>query len=118
MTTADVPGHAGRAVDGDVDGPAVHALDGTWARDVRWWDVAFYVIAVLSAAALLTADVRGPALAASLTAIAVLVLAYVLWGALMGAGEWMTLRGELPLERVLEEYAEFVRYGLVGRAPQ
>lgn len=46
------------------------------------------------------------------------LLAYVLWGALMGAGEWMTLRGELPLDQVLEEYVELVRFGLLGSAPR
>ncbi|HEY6559467.1 MAG TPA: TetR family transcriptional regulator [Polyangiaceae bacterium] len=40
------------------------------------------------------------------------LLAYILWGAVMGAGEWMALRGELSLERVLDEYLEFVSFGL------
>jgi AcrR family transcriptional regulator len=42
------------------------------------------------------------------------LLAYVLWGAVMGAGEWMTLRGELSLDRVLDEYVEFVSFGLLA----
>jgi hypothetical protein len=42
------------------------------------------------------------------------LLAYTLWGAVMGAGEWMTLRGEFSLDRVLEEYVEFVSFGLLA----
>jgi AcrR family transcriptional regulator len=41
------------------------------------------------------------------------LLAYILWGAVMGAGEWMALRGEFSLERVLDEYVEFVSFGLL-----
>lgn len=40
------------------------------------------------------------------------LLAYVLWGAVMGAGEWIALRGEFSLDRVLDEYVEFVSFGL------
>lgn len=78
MTTADPPSPAGglpaagdRAggEDGAGDGAATAQLDGTWARDVRWWDVAFYVIVVLSALALLTAGVAGTALLVSLAAL-------------------------------------------------
>lgn len=42
------------------------------------------------------------------------LLAYVLWGAVMGAGEWMALRGEFSLDRVLDEYVEFVSFGLLS----
>ncbi|MBN0042058.1 sensor histidine kinase [Cellulosimicrobium cellulans] len=59
---------------------ATAQLDGTWERDVRWWDVAFYVIVVLSALALLTAGVRGTALAVSVTALAVILVGYLGWG--------------------------------------
>ncbi len=71
MTTAD---HGGPPP------PLPARVEGTWERDVRWWDVAFYVIALLSALALLTAGVRGAGLAVSLAAIAVLVVGYVGWG--------------------------------------
>ncbi len=69
MTTAD-----------ESVGAATAALDGTWERDVRWWDVAFYVILGLSALALVTASVRGTRLAVSLGALAVIVVAYTVWG--------------------------------------
>jgi len=55
-------------------------VEGTWARDVRWWDVAFYVIVVLSALALLTAGVSGSALGVSFVALGVILVAYVAWG--------------------------------------
>jgi AcrR family transcriptional regulator len=45
------------------------------------------------------------------------LLAYILWGAVMGAGEWMTLRGEFSLDRVLDEYVEFVSFGLLTSMP-
>ena len=38
-------------------------------------------------------------------------------GAVMGAGEWMTLRGEFSLDRVLEEYVDFVSFGLLASMP-
>ena len=31
---------------------------------------------------------------------------------MMGAGEWLALRGEFSPERVLEHYVEFVSFGL------
>lgn len=71
MTTADPSGAAENAT---------AQLDGTWARDVRWWDVAFYLIAGLSGVALLTASVRGTELVVALGAIATMVAAYVAWG--------------------------------------
>ncbi|MGO1335386.1 MAG: hypothetical protein ACTMIZ_09850, partial [Cellulosimicrobium funkei] len=89
MTTADPPSPAGglpaagdRAggEDGARDGAATAQLDGTWARDVRWWDVAFYVIVVLSALALLTAGVGDTALLVSLAALGTILLAYLAWG--------------------------------------
>ena len=43
------------------------------------------------------------------------LLAYMLWGTVIGAGEWMALRGGFSLDRVLEEFVEFVSFGL--RAP-
>ncbi len=67
-------------VDGTATGAASAQLDGTWERDVRWWDVAFYVIVVLSALALVTAGVRGPALAVSLGAVAAILVGYLGWG--------------------------------------
>ena len=45
------------------------------------------------------------------------LLAYTLWGAVMGAGEWMALRGEFSLDRVLEEYVDFVSFGLLASMP-
>ncbi|WP_313664075.1 sensor histidine kinase [Cellulosimicrobium cellulans] len=87
MTTAETPAPGGAVagtVAGDADdaatGAATAQLDGTWERDVRWWDVAFYVIVALSALALLTAFVRGTALAVSLAALGTIVLGYVGWG--------------------------------------
>jgi AcrR family transcriptional regulator len=43
------------------------------------------------------------------------LLAYMLWGALMGAGERMTLDGKYTLEEVLEAYLQFITFGM--RAP-
>ena len=74
MTTAETPPGGGPGAE------AAAELDGTWARDVRWWDVAFYVIAALSALALLTAGIRGTALAVSVAAIVAIVAGYVGWG--------------------------------------
>ncbi|MFJ2518714.1 sensor histidine kinase [Cellulosimicrobium cellulans] len=83
MTTAETPSPGG-AVAGVVDGTSADAataqLDGTWARDVRWWDVAFYVIVVLSALALLAAGVSGRALLVSLAAVATILVTYLAWG--------------------------------------
>lgn len=42
------------------------------------------------------------------------LLAYILWGAMIGAGEWLTLRGEFSLDRVLDEYVDFVSSGLLA----
>lgn len=81
MTTADashVPSAAGRA--DDTVGAASAALDGTWERDVRWWDVAFYVIVALSGLALVTASLRGNRLVVSLVALGVILVAYTVWG--------------------------------------
>ena len=83
MTTAETPSTSGTVAGGADDaaaGAATAQLDGTWERDVRWWDVAFYVIVALSALALLTAFVRGTALAVSLAALGTIVLGYVGWG--------------------------------------
>ena len=83
MTTAETPSPGG-AVAGVVDGTSADAataqLDGTWERDVRWWDVAFYVIVVLSALALLAAGVSGRALLVSLAAVATILVSYLAWG--------------------------------------
>jgi signal transduction histidine kinase len=81
VTTAE-PSSVREAASGSADarGAASAEIDGTWARDVRWWDLAFYVIALLSALALLTAGIRGTALAMSLAAIGTIVLGYVGWG--------------------------------------
>ena len=45
------------------------------------------------------------------------LLAYMLWGALIGAGERLALGGELNFERVLNEYVEFISFGLSQVAP-
>lgn len=78
MTTADATSATGRT--DDSVGPAEAGLDGTWERDVRWWDAAFYVIVVLSAVALFTVPLSGTRLTVSLTATGVLLVAYTLWG--------------------------------------
>ncbi|MBD5786739.1 sensor histidine kinase [Cellulosimicrobium terreum] len=59
---------------------ATEQLDGTWARDVRWWDVSFYVIVSLSAVALFTTSLPGSTLVVALTAIGAIMLAYAAWG--------------------------------------
>lgn len=71
MTTADPPGAAG---------DATAQLDGTWARDVRWWDVAFYVIVSLSAVALFTASLPRSALVVALCGTGAILVSYVAWG--------------------------------------
>ncbi|MEK8225668.1 hypothetical protein NKG05_05615 [Oerskovia sp. M15] len=77
MTTAD-------RSDPDVAGLELAAqasqIESTWERDVRRWDLAFYVIVALSTLSLLTAGVRGTALAVSLAAVAVILVGYVGWG--------------------------------------
>ena len=40
------------------------------------------------------------------------LLAYMLWGALMGAGERMTLDARYTLEEVLEAYLQFITFGM------
>lgn len=42
------------------------------------------------------------------------LLAYMLWGALIGAGERMTLDDKYTLAQVLEAYLEFSAFGMVG----
>jgi AcrR family transcriptional regulator len=44
------------------------------------------------------------------------LLAYMLWGALIGAGERLTLDGKYSLEKVLREYLDFAALGLSGSA--
>jgi signal transduction histidine kinase len=81
VTTADapdVPSAASRA--DETVGAAEAGIEGTWARDVRWWDAAFYLIVVLSAVALFTVPLSGTRLTVSLAAIGVLLVAYTLWG--------------------------------------
>jgi signal transduction histidine kinase len=81
VTTADapdVPSPAGRA--DDSVGAAEASLDGTWERDVFWWDVAFYVIVALSGLAMVTASLRGTRLAVSLVALGVILVAFTVWG--------------------------------------
>ncbi|MCB7136800.1 sensor histidine kinase [Cellulosimicrobium marinum] len=80
MTTADGARAVGAPADPGAPPRATDELDGTWARDVRWWDVAFYVIVTLSALALVVSEVRGPALAVAMTATAVLLVAYTTFG--------------------------------------
>jgi len=41
------------------------------------------------------------------------LLAYMLWGALMGAGERLTLDGKYSLDEVLHEYLQFITYGML-----
>ncbi|MBO1752373.1 sensor histidine kinase [Actinotalea sp. BY-33] len=63
------------------DGDAVKSLDARWPRDVVWWDVAFYAIAVLTAVSVIAQlDRLGPRAPVSLAAIAGLVLAYAVLG--------------------------------------
>jgi signal transduction histidine kinase len=52
-----------------------------WEHEVRWWDAAFGVIVVLTAVALALEGTRGARLAVAYAAMAVIVVAYVLWGA-------------------------------------
>jgi hypothetical protein len=44
------------------------------------------------------------------------LLAYMLWYCLMGAGERMTLDSKFSAAEVLEEYLEFVSFGMKERA--
>ncbi|MBD8080553.1 histidine kinase [Cellulosimicrobium arenosum] len=74
MTTAD------RADVDDAEPSATAQLDGTWTRDVRWWDLAFYVIVTLSAVALFTTELSRAALVVALAAIGAILLAYTVWG--------------------------------------
>ncbi|WP_265520606.1 sensor histidine kinase [Oerskovia flava] len=71
MTTAERPA---------AEGSALETIDGTWSRDVVWWDVAFYVIVALSALALFTAGITGTARTVTLLVLGVIMLAYALVG--------------------------------------
>jgi len=52
-----------------------------WEREVRWWDAAFGVIIALTAVALALERLPGPRLAVAYGAMAVVVVAYAVWGA-------------------------------------
>lgn len=52
-----------------------------WEHQVRWWDAAFGVIVVLTAVALALEGTRGAQLVVAYSAMGVIVLAYLLWGA-------------------------------------
>lgn len=69
MTTADRTSPSG-----------VDELDGTWARDVRWWDAGFYVIAALSVMAVAVEPSEPGATAVVTVSIGVMVVAYLLFG--------------------------------------
>jgi AcrR family transcriptional regulator len=43
------------------------------------------------------------------------LMAYMLWGALMGAGERLGLDGKYTLDQVLDAYLAFTNFGLFGR---
>jgi hypothetical protein len=45
------------------------------------------------------------------------LLAYMLWGALIGAGEWLGRGGGFTLDRALAQYVEFISFGLSGSPP-
>ncbi|MEU4361413.1 sensor histidine kinase [Promicromonospora sp. NPDC023987] len=52
-----------------------------WEQQVRWWDAAFGAIIALTAVALALAGTRGTQLAVAYTAMAAIVVAYLVWGA-------------------------------------
>jgi signal transduction histidine kinase len=71
--TADVP-EAGRDYD-------LEHLYAGWDNQVRWWHAAFGVIVALTAVALALEGTRGTQLVVAYTAMAAIVVAYLLWGA-------------------------------------
>lgn len=52
-----------------------------WEHQVRWWDAAFGVIIALTTVAVVLEGTRGVHLAVACTAMAAIVVAYLLWGA-------------------------------------
>jgi signal transduction histidine kinase len=66
------------AADRDYD---LERLYAGWDNQVRWWHAAFGVIVGLTAIALALGGTPGPQLAVAYAAMAVIVVAYLLWGA-------------------------------------
>lgn len=52
-----------------------------WEHQVRWWDAAFGVIVALTAVALALEGTRGTRLVVAYSAMAAIVVAYLVWGA-------------------------------------
>lgn len=69
---------AGRTASRDYD---LERLYAGWENQVRWWHAAFGVIVGLTAVALVLEGTRGTQLAIAYAAMAVIVVAYLLWGA-------------------------------------
>jgi signal transduction histidine kinase len=61
-------------------GSAVDRFESSWDRDVRWWDVGFYVVVLLSAQALVTTGLSPARAVVSAAALVVLVVAYTVAG--------------------------------------
>ena len=79
MTTADVPAHACEPPAPASAARAVHLP--AWSRVVVWWDVSFYVLALLAALTFVIDGAPQRALAIQLACVGAIVLAYALLGA-------------------------------------
>jgi signal transduction histidine kinase len=80
--TADGTADDGAAAAGeDAADRGLERLYAGWEDQVRWWDAAFGVIVALTAVALVLDGTRGTQLAVAYSAMGVIVLAYLLWGA-------------------------------------
>lgn len=81
--TADGAAGDGAAADRDEADrdQGLERLYAGWEDQVRWWDAAFGVIIALTAVALALDGTRGTQLAVAYSAMGVIVLAYLLWGA-------------------------------------
>jgi signal transduction histidine kinase len=79
--TADETAGDGAAADPDEADHDLERLYAGWEDQVRWWDAAFGVIIALTAVALALDGTRGTQLVVAYSAMGVIVLAYLLWGA-------------------------------------
>ncbi|GAB2506032.1 sensor histidine kinase [Promicromonospora xylanilytica] len=81
MTGADTEDAGALSENGSGPDYDLERLYAGWGHQVRWWDAAFGVIIALTTVAVVLEGTRGVHLAVACTAMAAIVVAYLLWGA-------------------------------------
>ncbi|MFI2103680.1 sensor histidine kinase [Isoptericola sp. NPDC019693] len=82
MTTADAGSGSSSAPAGTgADDELTRVTSDPWERQVVWWDVGFVLIVLLTATAMALGGVDGGRLWTAYAAMAVMLLAYAVWGA-------------------------------------